>query len=164
MTITHHERPVAVLSPAPTLEKERSPFNGSDTCGVAAIARVTTIETPGPVSLRSIRSVHGSAHAASRSIFLRRSCSASREATAVPATLVSRGEIEPWNLLLVREHDDGLERQTVKQEVRQHDGRQPCLVAARNAVEEHGSPVAAGKVVAARHVRRHGRNRRHARS
>ena len=44
----------------------------------------------GPVSLRSTRSVHGSAHAASRSIFLRRSRSASREATAVPATLVSR--------------------------------------------------------------------------
>ena len=44
----------------------------------------------GPVSLRSTRSVHGSAHAASRSIFLRRSRSASREATSVPATLVSR--------------------------------------------------------------------------
>ena len=44
----------------------------------------------GPVWLRSTRSVHGSAHAASRSIFLRRSRSASREATAVPATLVSR--------------------------------------------------------------------------
>ena len=62
------------------------------------------------------------------------------------------GEIEPWDLLLVREHDDGLERQTVKQEVRQHDGRQSCLVAARDAVEEHGSPVAAGKVVVDRIV------------
>ena len=57
------------------------------------------------------------------------------------------GEIEPWDLLLVREHDDGLERQTVKQEVRQHDGRQPGLVAAWNAVEEHRPPVPAGETV-----------------
>ena len=62
------------------------------------------------------------------------------------------GEVEPRNLLLVREHDDGFERQAVQQEVGQHDGRQPCLVAAWNAVEEHGPPVPAGEMVVDRVV------------
>ena len=49
----------------------------------------------------------GSAHAASRSIFLRRSCAASRQATAVPATLVSRARssrgISRWSANTMRE-------------------------------------------------------------
>ena len=50
---------------------------------------------------------NGSAHAASRSISLRRSCSASREATTVPATLVSRARssrgISRWSANTMRE-------------------------------------------------------------
>ena len=151
VTVTNRGRPVAVLSPVPASEETHSAFVG-----------MMRVRWPGVAPLNEVRtwiSSHRESFNLSAKVPF---CIEGGHRRS--GNVGESGEIEPWNLLLVREHDDRLERQTVKQEVRQHDGREPYLVAARNAVEEHGSPVAAGKVVAARHVCRHGRNRRHARS
>ena len=80
VTVTNRGRPVAVLSqvPVPASEETHPAFVGMMR---GTVARYRSAQP---------RSVHGSAHTTSRSIFLRRSRSASREATAVPATLVSR--------------------------------------------------------------------------